>query len=100
MTQVPWLLETPRLPAMVGTATLATVASSTSMKVPSDRPRVSSARLKPRRGCRADEGAGAAGPRAMVLMRLALPKLDRRNHDAAMAGPQAGPPHHRQIGRA
>src|SRR5262245_24498413 len=32
MTQVPWLLLIPRLPAMFGTETLATVMSSTAMK--------------------------------------------------------------------
>src|ERR1700753_558536 len=34
MTQVPWLVETPRLPEMVGSETLAMVESSTCMKVP------------------------------------------------------------------
>src|SRR6185437_12122687 len=35
ITQVPWLVLTPRLPAMVGIETLAMVESSTCMKVPS-----------------------------------------------------------------
>src|SRR5690349_23443805 len=34
MTQVPWEVETPRLPEMVGSETLAMVESSTCMKVP------------------------------------------------------------------
>src|SRR5262249_16132627 len=34
ITQVPWEVETPRLPAMVGSETLAMVESSTCMKVP------------------------------------------------------------------
>ncbi len=37
MTQVPLLVETPRLPEMVGSDTLAMVVSSTCMKVPSAR---------------------------------------------------------------
>src|ERR1700761_2234643 len=35
ITQVPWSVEAPRLPAMVGSETLAMVVSSTCMKVPS-----------------------------------------------------------------
>src|SRR5580704_5424298 len=35
ITQVPWSVEAPRLPAMVGSETLALVLSSTCMKVPS-----------------------------------------------------------------
>src|SRR3569623_1804659 len=35
ITQVPWVVLTPRLPAMVGIETLAIVESSTCMKVPS-----------------------------------------------------------------
>ena len=35
ITQVPWSVLTPRLPAMVGIETLAMVVSSTCMKVPS-----------------------------------------------------------------
>src|ERR1700755_1982506 len=35
ITQVPWLVETPRLPAIVGIDTLAIVESSTCMNVPS-----------------------------------------------------------------
>ncbi len=35
MIQVPWLVLTPRLPAMVGSETFAIVVSSTCMKVPS-----------------------------------------------------------------
>src|SRR5690349_7557825 len=38
ITQVLWLLLTPRLPAMVGSDTLAMVVSSTCMNVASDRP--------------------------------------------------------------
>ncbi len=45
ITQVLWLLLTPRLPAIVGSDTLAMVVSSTCMKVASDRPIVLSARL-------------------------------------------------------
>src|SRR5574338_1296728 len=45
ITHVLWSLLTPRLPAMVGSETLAMVVSSTCMKVASDRPTVLSARL-------------------------------------------------------
>src|SRR6185437_14455197 len=45
ITHVLWSLLTPRLPAMVGSETLAIVVSSTCMKVASDRPIVLSARL-------------------------------------------------------
>ena len=50
ITQVLWLLLTPRLPAMVGSDTLAIVVSSTCMNVASDRPIVLSARLGGRNG--------------------------------------------------
>ena len=45
ITQVLWSLLTPRLPAIVGSDTLAMVVSSTCMNVASDRPNVLSARL-------------------------------------------------------
>ena len=45
ITQVDWSWLAARLPAMVGSDTLAMVMSSTCMKVPSDRPIVASARL-------------------------------------------------------
>src|SRR5574337_644777 len=50
ITQVLWSLLTPRLPAIVGSETLAIVVSSTCMKVASDRPTVLSARLGGRNG--------------------------------------------------
>ncbi|CAM2138991.1 protein of unknown function [Pararobbsia alpina] len=45
MTHVPWLLATPRLPAIVGTETFAIEVSSTSMNVPNARASVSRARV-------------------------------------------------------
>ena len=45
ITQVPCSELTPRLPEIVGSATLAMVVSSTCMKVASDRPMVLSSRL-------------------------------------------------------
>ena len=45
MTQALWLLLTPRLPAMVGNATLAIVPSSTCMKTASASPTVVQATL-------------------------------------------------------
>lgn len=45
MTQVPCSELTPRLPEIVGSATLAMVVSSTCMKVASDRPMVAINRL-------------------------------------------------------
>ena len=45
MTQVPWLMLTPRLPAMVGRDTLAMVVSSTCMKVARHSPKAVSPKL-------------------------------------------------------
>src|SRR6185437_5005946 len=45
MTQTDWSWLAPRLPAIVGSETLAMVRSSTCMKVPSDNPIVASGRL-------------------------------------------------------
>src|SRR5690348_5021730 len=45
MTQTDWFWLAPKLPAMVGSETLAMVRSSTCMKVPSDNPIVASGRL-------------------------------------------------------
>src|SRR6185437_12071531 len=45
ITHTDWSWLAPRLPAMVGSDTLAMVRSSTCMKVPSDRPIVASGRL-------------------------------------------------------
>jgi hypothetical protein len=50
ITQVLWSLLTPRLPAIVGSETLAIVVSSTCMKVASERPKVLKARLGGRNG--------------------------------------------------
>src|SRR3954469_10300895 len=50
ITQVPWLVETPRLPPMVGSETLAMVESSTCMKVPSARHRAVTAKIPPASG--------------------------------------------------
>ena len=50
ITQVPWLVDAPRLPAMVGIATLAIVLSSTCMKVARDRAMVISQRVLPSSG--------------------------------------------------
>ncbi len=46
MTQVPWLSDEPRLPAMVGIATLAIVESSTCMNVASDSAMVNNDQLR------------------------------------------------------
>src|SRR5690606_36324533 len=59
ITQVAWLALAPRLPAMVGSDTLAIVVSSTCMNVASDRPIVASARL----GGRNPAIVVAVGPR-------------------------------------
>ncbi|BEH71515.1 hypothetical protein ETAR_06360 [Edwardsiella tarda] len=50
ITQVPWELEAPKLPEMVGMATLAMVESSTCMKVAIDRAMVIQASLAPSSG--------------------------------------------------
>ena len=47
ITDVPWLDEAPKSPAMVGIATLAMVESSTSMKVASESTNVSIANAPP-----------------------------------------------------
>src|SRR5262245_46369325 len=63
MAQVPWLALTPRLPAMVGTATLTMVRSSTSMNVASAMDRVNSTSVPPCMGGGAlGAGRGAPGP--------------------------------------
>src|SRR5471032_2364748 len=51
ITQVPCSELTPRLPEMVGNATLAIVVSSTCINVASDRPIVASTRLGGRNDC-------------------------------------------------
>ncbi|CAJ5597913.1 Uncharacterised protein [Burkholderia pseudomallei] len=61
ITHVPWLFDTPRLPEIAGTATFATVESSTSMNVASDSANVSSASFAPRSG-RAAAGSRAPAP--------------------------------------
>src|SRR5476649_2205371 len=61
ITQVPWLVETPRLPAMVGSETLAMVESSTCMKVPKASASAVTASGPPVMGANTG-GAGAAGP--------------------------------------
>src|SRR5580698_1935031 len=67
MTQVPWLVATPRLPEMVGTATLAMEVSSTSMKVPSASPTVSNASVPPFSGAGSAAGAATAGAVAAMI---------------------------------
>ncbi|MGF6635287.1 hypothetical protein OKW39_002438 [Paraburkholderia sp. MM6662-R1] len=68
ITQVPWLAATPRLPEMVGTATFAIEVSSTSMKVPSARPTVSSASVPPWSG--ASSAAGSVALEAVASIGL------------------------------
>src|SRR3569832_1854216 len=60
ITQVPWSVEAPRLPAMVGSETLAMVVSSTNKMVPSASAMAVGA------GGRPGGGAGAAGPGARM----------------------------------
>ncbi len=67
MTQVPWLVATPRLPEMVGTATFAIDVSSTSMNVPSARPTVSSASAPPFNGAGSAAGRAAAEAVASIF---------------------------------
>src|SRR5471032_1320635 len=92
MTQVPCSELTPRLPEIVGKATLAMVVSSTCMKVANDRPMVLSSRLggvkdafeliaNPwKRGrCRdAQVAAGLATQRCAVFVAVALFSWIRR----------------------
>ncbi|CAJ4564625.1 Uncharacterised protein [Burkholderia pseudomallei] len=70
ITHVPWLFDTPRLPEIAGTATFATVESSTSMNVASDSANVSSASFAPRSG-RAAAGSRAPAPFAAAAAGLA-----------------------------
>ncbi|CAJ7960708.1 Uncharacterised protein [Burkholderia pseudomallei] len=70
LTHVPWLFDTPRLPEIAGTATFATVESSTSMNVASDSANVSSASFAPRSG-RAAAGSRAPAPFAAAAAGLA-----------------------------
>src|SRR3569833_1884626 len=74
MTHVPWSVEAPRLPAMVGSETLAMVVSSTCMNVPSASAIAVIASWLP---C---SGAGAAWPGALMRLRpvLAQDALDKR----------------------
>ena len=62
MTQVPWEAEAPRLPAMVGTDTLAMVVSSTCMKVAKGRATVKRARDMPERGGNSRSAAMPVAP--------------------------------------
>src|SRR5579859_3691818 len=59
ITQVPWLVETPRFPAMVGIETLAMVVSSTCMNVPRAKAIEVTAKSRPVMWAGA-AGAGAA----------------------------------------
>ena len=73
ITQVPWLVATPRLPEMVGTATFAIDVSSTSMKVPSARPTVSRASTPPLSGAGSAAGwACVAGVHGVLAVGAAL----------------------------
>src|SRR5690348_14456554 len=58
ITHTDWFWLAPRLPAMVGSETLAMVRSSTCMKVPSDSPIVASGRLAGRNSSK-ESGWGA-----------------------------------------
>src|SRR5690348_3086623 len=60
MTQTDWSWLAPRLPAMVGSETLAIVRSSTCMKVPSESPIVASGRLAGRNSPKLPAAAVAA----------------------------------------
>ena len=51
MTQVPWLVLTPKSPAMAGKDTLAMDESSTFMNVASDKASVPKTRVEPCSGC-------------------------------------------------
>ena len=66
ITQVPWLMLTPRLPAMVGNETLAMVVSSTCMKVARHsantvRPKLRGTKAGASPRAAADRAAGGAG---------------------------------------
>ncbi len=67
ITHVPWLVATPRLPEMVGTATFAIDVSSTSMNVPSASPTVSNASVPPANGAGSAAGAATAGAVAAMI---------------------------------
>src|SRR4051812_39874567 len=78
MTQVAWSVEAPRLPAMVGSETLAMVVSSTCMKVPSARARAVTASLPPLSGASAissatTESSGAVTSRLTLAGSLGRP---------------------------
>src|SRR5271163_3356390 len=77
ITQVPWSDDTPRLPEMVGSETLAMVESSTCMKVPSASTRAVMASGAPFSGASSDWAWGGAGGRAAAAPCLpsALPAL-------------------------
>ena len=91
ITQVPWSVETPRLPAMVGSETLAMVESSTCMKVPNASANAVIASGPPFSGATA---AGAAGARASAVVELADIRSvlrqdfgDQRIGDGALSSP-------------
>src|SRR6185437_249692 len=79
MTQTDWSWLAPRLPAIVGSETLAMVRSSTCMKVPSDNPIVASGRL-----------AGRDSPKDWVAL-AAFEAMEFRcdSVEAAVGGSQA-----------
>src|SRR3569623_3580991 len=82
ITQVPWLALTPRLPATVGTATLAMVESSTCMKVPSTSATDAKASGIPESGGSPPSSSAGAVP---AIGRLAARHVDRRLHRQADA---------------
>jgi hypothetical protein len=93
MTQVPCEVETPRLPAMVGTDTLAMVESSTCMKVPRASAMAVTPSVTPVKGA-APAGALAEPPDPAVAEEEDMISPDhslRRKRPGCLRGGTSGP---------
>src|SRR5262245_22316556 len=83
MTQVPSLLLMPRLPAMLGTDTLAIVMSTTARKLAAAWTMAASQSMPPCSGASARAGVGVAADMMVVLVSRSVrrvARVDRRGH--------------------